>query len=464
MPPPAAKPKPKGRKKRTPETEAILQDPAVLNWFSQLSEGSKQTYSEHFPPFIIWLRKQPRFGGITPSGLLNRQFKNKRKKPTKRNQTPEYEVVDLLNRWITSLPDRYSTKLTKSATVWSFFKRNRCPLPKDSEFIIRSDKAPTLDVLTYEDIKKAISAAKLRDKSHMLVRLQGILDTDALDYANRKLGDHIVSEMRAGKELIRLDIPGRKRRKNIKAFYTFIGKDAIQCLKKYFDVERGWPAPGEPIWVNKFGRPYAKSMYGENYLKSLRLQGLIPKPNGRLDARFGRNLHEWRDTTITYLHTNAKRHGFDMAVADFIAGHSNKLDPSNYDKFMKEKWYVEEQYRIAEPHLNIESNPDGMIRSKVEELDAKLADIEKKAARGDSRETLIEAVKELRDKLALQWIVADGADLRHLKRPVREFAEVEELLEILENPKTSRLEVYKAQKRFDKLSARLKDIMGDGWL
>jgi hypothetical protein len=126
MPPPSAAPKPKGRKKRTPETEAILQDPAVQKWFSQLSEGSKQTYSEHFPPFILWLRTQPRFDGITPSGLLNRQFKNKRKKPTERNQTPEYEVVDLLNGWIAGLPDRYSTKKTKWATVESFFTHNRC--------------------------------------------------------------------------------------------------------------------------------------------------------------------------------------------------------------------------------------------------------------------------------------------------------------------------------------------------
>jgi hypothetical protein len=456
MPPPAAQPKPRGRKKRTPEVEAILQDPAVQNWFTNLSEGSRRTYSEHFPPFILWLRtqKKPRLNKVTPSSLLARHRRNRRKKSTKQNPTPEYEVVDLLNRWITSLPDRYSTKLTKSATVWSFFARNRCSLPKDSEFIIRSDKAPTLDVLTYEDIKKAISAAKLRDKSHMLVRLQGIMDTDALDYVNRNLSEHIVSEMRAGKELIRLDIPGRKRRKNIKAFYTFIGKDAIQCLKKYFDGERGWPAPGEPIWVNKFGRAYARCMYGENYLQLLRLQGLIPKPNGRLDARFGRNLHEWRDTTITYLHTNAKRHGFDMAVSDFIAGHSNKLDPSNYDKFMKEKWYVEEQYRIAEPHLNIESNPDGMIRSKVEELDAKLEAIEKKAQRGDSRETLIEAVKELRNTVAAGWLMGGGISGTGFTMPPPELRELDQILTILENPKSTRTQVYKAQKRFEKLSAR----------
>jgi len=454
MPPPAAKPKPRGRKKRTPETEAILDDPAVQKWFTNLSEGSRATYSEHFPPFIRWLRTLPRLDKTTPSSLLARHRLNRQKKPTKQNPTPEYEVVDLLNRWITSLPDRYSTKLTKSATVYSFFKRNRCSLPKDSEFIIRSDKAPTLDVLTYDDIKKAISAAKLRDKSHMLVRLQGIMDTDALHYVNRNLSEHIVSEMRAGKELIRLDIPGRKRRKNIKPFYTFIGKDAIQCLKKYFDTERGWPAPGQPIWVNKLGRPYSKSMFGENYLSLLRLQAIIPKPNGRLDARFGRNLHEWRDTTITYLHTNALHHGFDLAVADFIAGHSNKVDPSNYDKFMKQRWYVEEQYRIAEPYLNIESNPDGMIRSKVEQLDAELEALGKKVERGDSRETLIEAVKELRNTVAAGWLMRGGISGRVFMLPPPELRELDEILTILENPKSARSQVNEARKRFEKLSAR----------
>lgn len=461
MPPPAAHPRPKGRKKRTPETVAVLQDPAVQKWFITLSDGSRRTYSEHFPPFIMWLRTQPRFGGITPSELLELQFKNRAKKPTKRNRTPEYEIVGLLKAWIAGLPDRYTTKVTKRATVESFFKYNLCPLPKDPTFNIRSDKEPTRNVLTYDDIKHAISAARLREKSHMLVRLQGIMDTDALDYVNRKLSDHIVSEMRAGKDIIRLELPGRKRRKNVKAFYTYIGKDAIQCLRQYFDSERGLPATGEAIWLNKFGRPYHRSMYGENYLKLLRLQGRIPKPNRRLDARFGMHLHEWRDQTITYLHTNAKRSGFDMDVAQFIAGHSNKLDANKYDKFMDDKAYVEEQYRIAEPFLNIVSNPDGTVHSKLQELDAKLADIQKKAERGDSRETLIETVKELRDRLTLQWIQADGADLTRLKRPLREFVEVNEILETLENPRTSRLEVYRAQKRFDKVSTRVRRILGD---
>jgi hypothetical protein len=454
MPPAAAHPKPKGRKKRTPETEAILRDAAVQKWFSKLSDGSIRTYSEHFPPFILWLRTQPRLDKITPSKLLARQFRNRRKKPTKRNPAPEYEVVDFVQRWVNGLPDRYSTKKTKQATVWSFFKYNRCPLPKDATFVIRSDREPTRDVLTYEDIKQAISAAKLRDKSQMLVRLQGIMDTHALDYVNRNLGDHIVSEMRAGKEVIRLGLPGRKRVKNIKPFDTFIGKDAIQCLRKYFDTERGWPAPGQPIWLNKFGRPYARNMYGENYLHLLRLQGRIPKPNGRLDARFGMHLHEWRDQIITYLHTNAKRHGFDMDVAQFCSGHTNLLDPNKYDKFMKNKAYTEEQYRIAEPFLNIESNPDGIVRSKVEELSAKLEKVEKKLRRGDSLETIIEEVEEMRDTLQAGWLLGSGGVGRSFAMPPTALVELNEILAILKNPKSTRLDVRKAQERFEKIKQK----------
>jgi hypothetical protein len=454
MPQPAPKPKAKGRKKRTPEVEATLQDPAVQKWFSKLSEGSRRTYSEHFPPFILWLRTQPRLDKITPSGLLRRQFRNKRKKPTERNPTPEYEVVDFVERWVAGLPDRYSTKKTKGATVWSFFKYNRCPLPYDASLVIRSDREPTRDVLTYEDIKQAISAAKLRDKSHMLVRFQGLMDTDAVDYVNRKLSDDIVSGMRAGKEVIRLSLPGRKRVKNIKPFDTYIGKDAIQCLRKYFDTERGWPAPGEAIWLNKFGRPYARTMYGENYLNLLRLQGRIPKPNGRLDARFGMNLHEWRDQTITYLHTSAKRHGFDMDVAQFISGHTNLLDPNKYDKFMNDKAYTEEQYRIAEPFLNIESNPEGIVRSKVEELGAKLEKVEKKLRRGDSLETIIEEVEEMRDTLQAGWLLGSGGVGRSFAMPPTALVELNEILAILKNPKSTRLDVRKAEERFEKIKQK----------
>jgi integrase len=455
MPNQAPEPKPKGRKKRSLEAERDLADPAVQNWFSNLSAGSVATYSEHFPPWMQWLRTQNGFHGITPSELLNRQFKNKGKPPTEKNHTPEFEIVDMLKKWIGSLPDRYSTKVTKRATVESFFKRNRCQLPKDDTFTIYSDKEPTLEKLTFDHIKQITTAAHLRDKSHMLVRLQGIMDTSAVDYVNRNLGGHIVSEIRAGKDVICLDLPGRKRGKNVRRFYTFIGKDAIDALREYFDKERkgGYPKTGEPIWLNKLGQPYAKSMYGDNYLKLLRMQGLIPRPNGRLDSRFGMHLHEWRDQVITHIHTYAKRHGFDMDVAQFLSGHAKGLDKNKYDKFMNDKPYVEEQYRIAEPFLNIVSQSNDIIRSKVEELDAKLADVEKKVARGDSRETLIEAIKELRNTVAARWLMGSRSGTMGLAMPPPELRELDEILATLENPKSSTLDVYKAQKRFDKLAA-----------
>lgn len=455
MPNPSAAPKPKGRKKRSPGAERDLADPAVQKWFSNLSAGSVATYSEHFPPWMEWLRTQRGFQGITPSQLLDRQFKNKRKKPTKKNQTPEFEIVDLLKKWIGILPDRYSTKVTKRATVESFFKRNRCQLPKDDTFTIHSDKEPTLDKLTFDHIKQIITAAHLRDKSHMLVRLHGVMDTSAVDYVNRNLGGHIVSEIQAGKDVICLDLPGRKRGKNVRRFYTFIGKDAIDALREYFDKERegGYPKLGEPIWLNKLGRPYAKSMYGDNYLKLLRMQGLIPQPNGRLDSRFGMHLHEWRDQIITHIHTNAKRHGFDMDVAKFLSGHTKGLDKNKYDKFMKDKPYVEEQYRIAEPFLNVVSEPNGIIRSKVEELDAKLADIEKKVTRGDSRETLIEAVKEARVALEAKWLLGSGRVGRSFMMPPPQLRELDEILVLLKNPKSTALDIYKAQKRFEKIAS-----------
>ena len=449
---PTPPPKRKGKRKRTAEAIRDLRDPAVQEWFKYVSEASRETYSEHFPPFMHWLRKQPGYEEITPSKLLERQWKLNRKKPTMKKPHPELEIVKMLKAWIDSLPDRLKTLKTKRATVESFFKYNNTTFPKDATFIIRSEREPVPDRLTYEHIKQIITAAKLRDKSHMLVRLQGIMDTAALDYVNRHRSDHIVSEMRANKDIIRLELPGRKRMKNEKGYHTYIGKDAIQCLREYFESERGWPAPGDPIWINKLGKPYSKGMYAENYLKLLRMQGLIPKPTGRLDSRYGMNLHEWRDQTITYLHTSAKRHNFDVDVAQFIAGHTSMLDPNRYDKFMKDKAYTEEQYRIAEPFLNIRTNPEGILRSKVEQLDEKLADIEKKAARGDSRETLIEAVIEARNMVATRWLMGSGSGTTSFTMPPPELKELDEILAILKNPKSTRVQIYKAQKRFDKLA------------
>jgi hypothetical protein len=76
-------------------------------------------------------------------------------------------------------------------------------------------------------------------------------------------------------------------------------------------------------------------------------------------VRYGYGLHEMRDEETTLLHTHAKNQGFDMDCVKFWCGQVGEIDPLKYDKFYRDKDYVRQQYLIAEPYLNIVSNPTG---------------------------------------------------------------------------------------------------------
>ena len=86
--------------------------------------------------------------------------------------------------------------------------------------------------------------------------------------------------------------------------------------------------------------------------------------------------HEFRDCAKTYLHVAAKKQGLDMDCVDFWMGHENR-DPNAYDKFMNDETYVFEQYKIAEPHLNIISQPATLaLQEQTKRLEELRAEVE----------------------------------------------------------------------------------------
>jgi hypothetical protein len=64
----------------------------------------------------------------------------------------------------------------------------------------------------------------------------------------------VISELKAGKDLIVLDMPDRKHDENQRPFYAMFGKDAISELTKYFEKDRpgGWPKKGQPLWYDQY--------------------------------------------------------------------------------------------------------------------------------------------------------------------------------------------------------------------
>jgi hypothetical protein len=227
-----------------------------------------------------------------------------------------------------------------NSNVRSFFKYNRVPLPEEDGWKIPAKKASVVPRLTFQHVQELVKSGDLRERSWILVKWMGLLDNEGTVYAGTVLADHIVSEIKAGHCPIRLDIPGRKSTENDKSFFTYIGSDAIDALKRYFDEERGWPQKGEPPWLNKYGKPFNLPILSASWMRLCRRVGYVPHKKGDHAARCGFNPHEMRDVARSHLHTRAKAENLDLDCAEFWMGHSGRLDPMKYDKFYEDREYT----------------------------------------------------------------------------------------------------------------------------
>jgi len=308
------------------------------------------------------LNRRPGWVGVDGRGLLLRQAEAE----------DPYVLLDLLQEYVSGLDRALKGKKVIYTAVRSFFMHNRVELPRDPSFRVRGSKPPVASKVTLRDLVDIVKSANLRDRSIVLVKWQSMLDNERLVYVGRSLTDQILGQIREGAHPVRLEIPGRKS--NDRGYYTFIGKDAVDALVAYFEKERGWPKPGEPIWLQKAWERKVKGLsitgFGTTWLRLIRRIGLIPRKKGPVGSHYGYNPHEMRDIAKSLLHTHAKKDGFDMDCAEFWLGHT--VDPLGYDKFYNDQEYVRKQYLIAEKYLNILSTPPAneQVKAQQERLEA----------------------------------------------------------------------------------------------
>lgn len=353
---------------------AKVPDDPLGFWLGRLDDDTEPAHRSHFQRWMKWLHTQPGWADVTPRELLIRQL----------DADDSYVIVDLLQSYVGSLVLRKSSKQKAHSVIRSFFAHNRSALPEDPSFRIRGDRPPVDAKLTVEDVVGACHAATIRYQSIILVKWQSFLDNARLVYINRHCADEIVKQIQTGTHPVRIDLAGRKETENDTEgrFSTFIGKDAVDALTRYFEEERGWPHPGEPLWIQTNRKPLQKATMESTWLHMMRHMGKIPKRKGPIGSRYGYNLHEMRDVATTYLHVQAKGHGLDMDCVKFWCGQVGQIDPLKYDKFYKEKEYTRAQYLIAEKHLNIISAPSASQQTEEQKrtiagLEERLAKLEK---------------------------------------------------------------------------------------
>ena len=183
-----------------------------------------------------------------------------------------YLVVDLLHECVSSLRGRRKSKLNRISVIRSFFKHNRVELPSDPAFRVDGDDPPVTGNLNIEALRKILLATDRRYRAVFLIMFQSGMGEQEFMYFNCHW-QMIRKQLR--KEVIRIDLPGRKHARNARPYYTYVGGDGVRWLKEYLTKERGPIKPGDPIFLNDRGNPVTKVNIRRAFTRAAAKAGLI---------------------------------------------------------------------------------------------------------------------------------------------------------------------------------------------
>jgi len=210
----------------------------------------------------------------------------------------------------------------------------------------------TIARLTPDALRQIIMAAKPRDQSFLLFKFHSMQDTARMLWINRHAWTQIKPQLEQGgwrdrnnklwENVMRIEVP-LERKGNPRPYFCFIGKEAIEALRKYLNLQG---EPGPTIWKQLGSEITMMKMM----LRLNRRIGVVPGQPKAWDhgVRYGFNLHEMRDVAKSLWHES----GADLLVADFCMGHT--VDPLGYDKiYTLSPDYAVRQFKQAEPYLTL---------------------------------------------------------------------------------------------------------------
>jgi len=318
----------------------------------------------------------------SPEELLEMQ----RKAASSRDEKKRLQVLDLVESYVRSLVGLKSSKKTILSWIRSFFAYHRRSLPEDKLFLrsLKSDRERVSGRLTPEILRNMLISLSgdPRKRSMILTQLQSFSGVRELMLINKHYGHYIGEQIKKGVHPIELEMKwGRKQ--NEKPWRTYLGKDAIEALKEYFEKDRGYPKLGEPVWYGE--NPSFKDQvlgdagYSQIFARLLARLGYRPPVGtrtykvGSMTVRYGLGPHEVRDVAIS-LSQKAVSQGFNPESADYFAGHT--VDPLGYRKLHDiDPEYRSQQYLIVEPFLNLHSSrPEIREMTRLDRLRQQLED------------------------------------------------------------------------------------------
>jgi len=408
--------------------EWVERNPYVKKWLSRLASSTQVEYMRVAYRYFKWVKeKGGEYASLSPQDMVDLQDKTVGR--------DRYKQVDLLEEWIGEVEGAYSTKKVLFHIVRSFYAHNRVPLPEDKRFRPKADRPPVRRELTVEDLKKLVLSSNTTYQAIFLCMFQAAMGAKEFNWFNRNAWPDIKPQLEEGKKMLRIELPGRKHARWERPYYTFLGKDAIEALKRYLK-KRGSIKKGEPIFINIKKTPITPECIWRYFKRHATKVGLIEDktpdcpecggetlktrnkevyretghivqyvcrkcehkfyPNEEIrreqaKARYRCSPHEVRDLFRSEWETTPAK----GIVAEFLLGH--RIDENNYNKFyeINENW-VQEQYRLAQPYLNIMSmDPRTVGLSKFQQLEEKIEELREKNLELKSRLNGVKSPEDL---------------------------------------------------------------------
>lgn len=351
----------------------------------------------------------------SPTELLELQTKAKASK----NPDDEYLILDLLQKWIESLEGRRASKIGRLSTVRQFFECHRRPLPPNSKSWLRGIKSdvPAVEGKLSVDKFRAVAVSlggDPRKLSMFMVQLQSFSGPRELCLIGNDMGVSIGEQIKNGANLVDVYFPfGRKH--SDKSWYSYIGKDACEALRKWFAI-RGYPTKENPlIWPCKekddFGPLREANLAGlfQDVMIRLGFRGKLGAVKGKA-IRYGVSVKELRDLAASIAQTcvgrtNEQNEVFLESSIEYFMGHS--VDEMHYRKMHElSPEFRKRQYLMTEPYLNVISNPN-IVNGKLSEQDAKIEELTRIL---NNPEELMKRWKE-KDRERVEKLWREGAKL-----------------------------------------------------
>lgn len=342
---------------------------SVRNWLSRLRPSSAKTYLFQFNRFYRWMQKNGvELAKLSPDELVSLQ--------SEATNSERFKILDVLQRYIGENHSTLSYKKKMYQSVRSFFLHNRGELPRDRSFNIRGDKPKTVGTLTIDEVKLIILASKPVYQAAFLCMFQGGMGGDEVCYWGENGWSKLEEDLKGDPDLIEIELPGRKMKKFEKPYYTIVGRDAVDALRKWLHHR---PENTPYIFTNQYKEAlttHALQIYWVRVGRRIGIIDPIKRGAGR-GHQTGKNLHELRDVFRSQWEKSPAK----GSVAEFMMGH--QVDPLEYNKACRDRKWTLGEYRKALPMFQILSSgrPFGQVaEDELESLQRKVQKLEAERA------------------------------------------------------------------------------------